>query len=74
VALCAGAASRAPGETFPSSSTPVAQAQQTDGDTQAVSVSCVVDGDTVEVSLAVDGREDVRLIGINTPERPRTPM
>ena len=33
-----------------------------------VTVSRVVDGDTIEVSPAVDGIEDVRLIGIDTPE------
>ena len=31
-------------------------------------VSRVVDGDTVEVSPAVDGNEEVRLIGMDTPE------
>lgn len=35
---------------------------------QTVTVSRVVDGDTVEVSPAVDGEEDVRLIGMDTPE------
>jgi micrococcal nuclease len=33
-----------------------------------VTVSRVVDGDTIEVSPAVDGNEEVRLIGIDTPE------
>lgn len=33
-----------------------------------VTVSRAVDGDTVEVSPAVDGIEDVRLIGVDTPE------
>jgi micrococcal nuclease len=33
-----------------------------------VTVSRVVDGDTVEISPAVDGVEDVRLIGVDTPE------
>jgi endonuclease YncB( thermonuclease family) len=33
-----------------------------------VTVSRVVDGDTVEVAPAVDGRTEVRLIGVDTPE------
>lgn len=33
-----------------------------------VTVSRVVDGDTVEISPAIDGITDVRLIGIDTPE------
>ena len=35
---------------------------------QEVTVTRVVDGDTVEVSPAVGGKEDVRLIGVDTPE------
>ena len=35
---------------------------------QTVTVSRVVDGDTVEISPAVGGVTDVRLIGIDTPE------
>jgi len=35
---------------------------------KVVTVSRVVDGDTIEVSPAVGGVEDVRLIGIDTPE------
>ncbi len=35
---------------------------------QTVTVSRVVDGDTVEISPAVGGITDVRLIGIDTPE------
>jgi micrococcal nuclease len=35
---------------------------------QVVTVSRVVDGDTIEVSPAVDGVQDVRLIGMDTPE------
>jgi micrococcal nuclease len=35
---------------------------------ETVTVSRVVDGDTVEVSPTVDGIADVRLIGIDTPE------
>ena len=34
----------------------------------AVNVSRVVDGDTIEVSPAIDGIADVRLIGVDTPE------
>jgi micrococcal nuclease len=33
-----------------------------------VTVTRVVDGDTIEVSPAVDGNEEVRLIGVDTPE------
>ena len=33
-----------------------------------VTVSRVVDGDTIEVSPVVDGNEEVRLIGMDTPE------
>ena len=33
-----------------------------------VTVSRVVDGDTVEVDPAVDGLTEVRLIGVDTPE------
>ena len=33
-----------------------------------VKVSRVVDGDTIEISPAVDGNEEVRLIGMDTPE------
>jgi micrococcal nuclease len=33
-----------------------------------VRVTRVVDGDTVEISPAIDGIEDVRLIGVDTPE------
>lgn len=35
---------------------------------QVVTVTRVVDGDTIEVSPAVDGIQDVRLIGVDTPE------
>ncbi len=35
---------------------------------QVVTVSRVVDGDTIEVSPAVNGVQDVRLIGMDTPE------
>ena len=34
-----------------------------------VTVKRVVDGDTVEVSPAIDGIEDLRFIGVDTPER-----
>jgi endonuclease YncB( thermonuclease family) len=34
----------------------------------AVTVERVVDGDTIEVNPAVGGKEDVRLIGVDTPE------
>lgn len=35
---------------------------------EVVTVSRVVDGDTIEVSPAVNGIKDVRLIGVDTPE------
>lgn len=35
---------------------------------RVVAVSRVVDGDTIEVSPAIEGIEDVRLIGVDTPE------
>jgi micrococcal nuclease len=37
-------------------------------DTLQVSITRVVDGDTIEVSPEVEGTEDVRLIGVDTPE------
>jgi micrococcal nuclease len=41
-----------------------------------VAVSRVIDGDTIEISPAIDGIEDVRLIGVDTPETvdPNTPV
>ena len=36
-------------------------------------VTRVVDGDTVEVRPAIDGEEDVRLIGVDTPEKAGSP-
>lgn len=45
--------------------TPPALAQT---DTRQVSVTRVVDGDTIEVSPQVEGTADVRLIGVDTPE------
>jgi micrococcal nuclease len=36
--------------------------------TATVTVSRVIDGDTIEVSPAVNGLKDVRLIGVDTPE------
>lgn len=38
-----------------------------------VTVTRVVDGDTVEVSPAINGEEDVRLIGVDTPETEGSP-
>lgn len=35
---------------------------------QVATATRVVDGDTIEVSPAVDGNDDVRLIGVDTPE------
>lgn len=42
--------------------------QGTQPDQRAVTVTRVVDGDTVEISPAIGGKEDVRLIGVDTPE------
>jgi micrococcal nuclease len=36
--------------------------------TQTVTVDRVVDGDTIEVTPAVSGTQDVRLLGVDTPE------
>ena len=38
-------------------------------DSRRVSVERVVDGDTVEIRPALDGIEDVRFIGVDTPEK-----
>lgn len=38
-----------------------------------VTVSRVIDGDTVEVRPAIEGEEDVRLIGVDTPETEGSP-
>ena len=48
--------------------TTAVQAQSTDNDTQQVSVTRVVDGDTIEVSPQIESTADVRLIGVDTPE------
>jgi micrococcal nuclease len=48
--------------------TTAVQAQSADNETQQVSVTRVVDGDTIEVSPQVEGTTDVRLIGVDTPE------
>jgi endonuclease YncB( thermonuclease family) len=48
--------------------TTAVQAQSTDNNTQQVSVTRVVDGDTIEVSPQIEGTADVRLIGVDTPE------
>lgn len=45
-----------------------AEAQPAGTSLQEVSVTCVVDGDTIEVSPQVQGAESVRLIGVDTPE------
>jgi micrococcal nuclease len=49
-------------------STTPAQAQPAGEDTQQVTVTDVVDGDTIDVSPQIDGIERVRLIGVDTPE------
>ena len=38
------------------------------GESHTVTVERAVDGDTLEVSPAVDGKTDVRLIGVDSPE------
>lgn len=43
------------------------------GEGVEVTVTRVVDGDTVEVSPTIDGEEDVRLIGVDTPETSGSP-
>jgi micrococcal nuclease len=37
-------------------------------DRPTATVTRVVDGDTIEISPAIDGKEEVRLIGVDTPE------
>ena len=44
------------------------EAQPTNAELQDATVSSVVDGDTIEVSPPVEGVENVRLIGVDTPE------
>jgi micrococcal nuclease len=39
-----------------------------DGSSPTVKIARVVDGDTIEISPAVDGKDTVRLIGIDAPE------
>ena len=63
-------------ETVPKPETVAAQRATEDSEnassssygTVATNVSRIVDGDTVEVSPAIDGVSDVRLIGVDTPE------
>ena len=51
------------------SASPGAASGEQSGDRDAtVTVSRVVDGDTIEISPAVDGNNEVRLIGVDTPE------
>ena len=40
---------------------------------EEVTVTHVVDGDTVEVRPLIDGEENVRLIGVDTPEKAGSP-
>ena len=47
---------------------PVEKEDENDKYDATVTVTRVVDGDTVEISPAIDGIEDVRLIGVDTPE------
>jgi micrococcal nuclease len=65
------AASFAEASSFPesASASPGAASGETSEDYDAtVTVSRVVDGDTIEISPAVDGNDEVRLIGVDTPE------
>lgn len=48
---------------------PVSGGQPTPESPREVRVTSVTDGDTVEISPAIDGIEDVRLIGVDTPEK-----
>lgn len=47
----------------------VVDSPPTADDPRRASVERVVDGDTVEIRPAIDGIEDVRLIGVDTPEK-----
>lgn len=38
------------------------------GQSSTVTVSAVTDGDTIEIQPAINGKTDVRLIGVDTPE------
>jgi endonuclease YncB( thermonuclease family) len=38
------------------------------GDSRTVTVTRVLDGDTVEIQPAIDGKSDLRLIGVDAPE------
>lgn len=58
----------APPHPTESTTTVESQTSSTTRTTQAISIVEVVDGDTIVVQLA-DGRERVRLIGVNAPER-----
>jgi micrococcal nuclease len=55
-------------EPEPPSSSASASASAAGGHDATAKVSRVVDGDTIEISPAVDGNEEVRLIGMDTPE------
>ena len=69
VASFAAAGGSSEGSSASASASATAQSDGTSGNyDETVTVSRVVDGDTVEVSPAVDGVTDVRLIGIDTPE------
>jgi endonuclease YncB( thermonuclease family) len=50
--------------------TTAVQAQATDNDTQQVSITRVVDGDTIEISPQVEGISDVRRSAPGLPLRP----
>jgi micrococcal nuclease len=50
------------------SASPAATGSPDEGYDATVTISRVVDGDTIEISPAVDGKDEVRLIGVDTPE------
>jgi micrococcal nuclease len=69
VASFAAAGGSSGGSSSSASASATAEPQASGGDyDETVTVSRVVDGDTVKVSPAIDGVTDVRLIGIDTPE------
>lgn len=69
VASFAAAGGASGGSSSSASASAAAEPEGTGGNyDETVTVSRVVDGDTVEVSPAIDGITDVRLIGIDTPE------
>jgi micrococcal nuclease len=65
----AGSPSESASASASTSASPGVASGGSSGDHDAtVTVSRVVDGDTIEISPTVDGNEEVRLIGVDTPE------